>query len=766
MRRLLVIFALSGAAGLIYEVVWARQLVLVFGNTTQAVSAILTGFFGGMAIGSAVGGRIADRVRRPLRMYGALELILVVVVLATPLTFGLVRELYRGVFSTLEAAPVPLALLRFVLALLALAPATILMGATLPTLTRHLTRHASGLGASFGRLYAANTLGAIAGTIVAGFVLIELLGLTGALVVGAACSGIAGLGALLMARRAPATMVKAAEIQPVDLGTNVEPRTSRRRLALAIAFVSGLTSLGYQVLWTRVLASGTGNSTYVFTTILAIFLVGLVLGALAFAFVRGRVRDPVSLIAHCQVLISLLVLVGVALVIDRNLTGYLPLVSDFGALVTAFIGPVAEVVLPATFVMGLVFPATALLLGGSDGDVGADAGALLAANTIGAIVGTFVVPFVAIPAFGSPSSIALLAGVNAITGVTLALRGHLRLHAHRLVVGLGGTGATVAIVVALLSGTVFVDPNITAVRSAGGQVYASTEDEIASVQAGEVGGAKQLWVTGTSMTGLTVDTKLMPILPLMLRPDSKTELTIAFGMGSAFRAALIAGLKADAVELVPSVPSMFGYYYPDASRVLDDPNGRVIIADGRNYVELTNRTYDIIVVDPPPPIESSGVSVISSLEFYEAARARLNPGGVMMQWVPLGQTIDEFKAHVRTFGSVFPNVIVAAGPAGYGFYMFGSDDPLAFDPAAMRDVLTRPGVLADVSSAVDSPRHDLAGWLALIPTIVHLSGPQVAAFAGPGPLVTDDRPLPEYFLLRHWFGSPSPPVTIGSVHAP
>lgn len=767
MRRLLVIFALSGAAGLIYEVVWARQLVLVFGNTTQAVSAILTGFFGGMAIGSAVGGRIADRVRHPLRMYGALELILVVVVLATPLTFGLVRELYRGVFSTLEGAPIPLALLRFALALVALAPATILMGATLPTLTRHLTRHSgAGLGASFGRLYAANTTGAIAGTIAAGFVLIELFGLTGALAVGAACSGLAGVGALLMARHAPATTVEAAEIQPAGPGSNVQRRASRRGLALAIAFVSGLTSLGYQVLWTRVLASGTGNSTYVFTTILAVFLIGLALGALAFAFVRGRVRDPVSLIAHCQVLISLLALVGVALVIDRNLTGYLPLVSDFGALVSSFIGPVAEVVLPATFVMGLVFPATALLLGGSDGEVGADAGALLAANTLGAIVGTFVVPFVAISAFGSPASIALLAGVNALTGVTLALRGHVRLRAHRLVVGLGGAGATAVIVVALLSGTVFVDPNIAAVRSAGGQVFASTEDEIASVQAGEIFGSKQLWVTGTSMTGLTVDTKLMPILPLMLRPTSKTELTIAFGMGSAFRAALIAGLKADAVELVPSVPSMFGFYYPDASSVLNDPNGRVIIADGRNYVELTDRTYDIIVVDPPPPIETSGVSVIASLEFYEAAHARLSPGGVMMQWVPFGQSIDEFKAHVRTFQSAFRNVIVAAGPGGNGFYMLGSDDPLAFDPATMRDVLTRPGVLADVSSAVDSPRHDLAGWLALIPEIVRLSGPQVAEFAGPGPLITDDRPLPEYFLLRHSLGAPSPRLQLGLVRAP
>ena len=200
-RVILDIFILSGAAGLIYEVVWARQLVLVFGNTTQAVSAILTGFFGGMAIGSAVGGRYADRVRRPVRMYGILELVLVVVVILTPITFRLLHEVYRGAFNSLEASPGLLALVRFALALLALGPATILMGATLPTLTRYLTRHADHLSDAFGRLYAANTLGAIVGTIVAGFILIELIGLTGTLVVGAACSALAGAIALILDRR-------------------------------------------------------------------------------------------------------------------------------------------------------------------------------------------------------------------------------------------------------------------------------------------------------------------------------------------------------------------------------------------------------------------------------------------------------------------------------------------------------------------------------------------------------------------------------------
>jgi spermidine synthase len=760
---ILVIFVLSGAAGLVYEVVWARQLVLVFGNTTQAVSAILTGFFGGMAIGSAIGGRIGDRVRRPLRMYGLLELVLVVVVLATPLTFRLLHEVYRGAFGTLEGYPSLLALLRFALSLAALGPATILMGATLPTLTRYLSRDSSELSGAFSKLYAANTIGAIVGTIAAGFVLIELLGLTGTLIIGAACSAIAGLAALALDRgRVP---MPSAAGRPAISSDDLPP-PPRVRLAVALAFVSGLTSLGYQVLWTRLLASGTGNSTYVFTTILAVFLIGLAAGALAYAWLRPRIGDVVRVLALGQVLVAALVSVGMAFVISRHVTGFLPLTTHFDELFTGYIQPVVLVVLPATFVMGLTFPAASALVADPTGRIATNAGLLLAANTSGAIVATFLIPFLAIPAIGSPATLAVLALVNAAVGVLLAFGGPIRDLLGRFVISGAGVATAALVVFALVGGRVFLDPNVGLITAGGGHIDASREDEIASVQAGEVSGYKQLWVTGASMTVLTVDAKLMPILPLMLRPASTTELTIAFGMGTAYRASLRAGLHSDAIELVPSVPGMFSSFYPDAAHVLSDPHGRVIVADGRNHVELTDRFYDIVVVDPPPPNESSGVSVISSLEFYRAAKARLNPAGVMMQWVPYGQTLDEFKAHVRTFQDVYAYVIVAQGPGGFGFYMIGSDAPMAFADSVVRTILARPGVLDDLSSAFDSPQETLDAWAARIPRLVRLSGGQVARFAGPGPLITDDHPLPEYFLLRHTLGPPSPRLNPSQVAAP
>jgi spermidine synthase len=758
-RLILAIFVLSGAAGLMYEVVWSRQLVLVFGNTTQAVSTILTGYFGGMAIGSVVGGRLADRVRSPIRLYGVIELVLVVVVLATPVTFRLLHEVYRGVYPALETAPGAIALLRFGLALLALAPATVLMGATLPTLTRQLTRSGH-LSSAFGRLYAANTVGAIIGTFAAGLILIELLGLTGTLVVAAACSGIAGLTAILLSRDAsleggPATP-EAPVVQPeVQPAASADTTPARPTLALGLAFISGLTSLGYQVLWTRLLSSGTGNSTYVFTLILGTFLVGIAYGAATFAVLRPRIRQPIAAVAVGQVIVAVLAFLSLVFVIGR------PGPLDPNRVLEsawAIGGPVILTVLPTTIVMGFTFPASSTLLGDDPARIASNAGKLLAANTIGAIVATFAIPFVVIPLVGSPTAVAVLAGINVATALALiAAASNWSPRPRALTAAIAGA-VGLAILVGSITPGMVVDPSAARVLSKGGTIYASDEDEIASVQAGNLR-AKQLWVTGTSMTLLTVDAKLMPILPLVLRPDSKTALTVAFGMGSAFRAALIAGLRTDAVELVPSVPLMFGYFYPDASQVLADPNGRLIVTDGRNHMELTTDTYDIIVTDPPPPIESSGASVISSLEYYKAGHARLNPGGVMMQWTPYGSSVDEFKAHLRTFHAVFPHVLIAFGPGGFGFFMFGSDEPLSFDDQAIDDVLSRPGVLEEISSAYDSPESTLDGWRERIHSLVWIRDDEVTDFTGDGPLITDDRPLPEYFLLRRLFGPESPRVT-------
>jgi spermidine synthase len=216
---------------------------------------------------------------------------------------------------------------------------------------------------------------------------------------------------------------------------------------------------------------------------------------------------------------------------------------------------------------------------------------------------------------------------------------------------------------------------------------------------------------------------------------------------------------------------MFKYFYPDWQQVMANPKGHVIIADGRNHVELTNHTYDLLMVDPPPPMNTSGTAVLFSQEFYAAARSRLNPGGVMMQWVYSGSglTVDELRSHAKTFKSVFPHVTIVFSPmaGANGVLMLGSDDPITLTPAGIESVLSKSGVVSDLSDAADSPPGvtTASQWEQLILGSVWISDAKVEQFGASGQMVTDDHPYTEYDLLRHKFGPKSPRVTRASLLA-
>ena len=481
------LFVLSGAAGLIYEVVWARELVLVFGNTSQAVSTILTGFFGGLAVGSFYGGRTADRVRRPLRMYGVLELILVALVLLTPISFRLLGEIYRGFYPALSETPLALALVRFMLAIIALAPATILMGATLPTLTRYLS---CADGRACRRLHAA--------------VRSEhdrrdrrdvRRGLRADR--SARAPGRAPHRRHLLGDRRPIALVldrrvgtgrhpgaaaggAASPRHRTRPATRSRPSEPRRQLALILAFASGLTSLGYQVVWNRLLAAGTGNSTYVFTIILTLFLIGIALGALIFGAIRPRLRSPLPLIAAAQIATAVLVVLGSRVIASSSA----PFQSESWFLDFAL--STAIVVLPPTIVLGITFPATSALLKDQLGAEGGESGSLLFTNTAGSIAATFLMPFLVIPLIGSPATLALLAIVNAIIG-TLLFASFRQAGADRRVAGIAaGIATAAAVLLAFVTSAAFRQPTIEAIEGHGGVVFEATEDEIAAVQAGEL----------------------------------------------------------------------------------------------------------------------------------------------------------------------------------------------------------------------------------------------------------------------------------------
>jgi spermidine synthase len=748
--RILAVFVLSGAAGLVYQVAWSRELVLVFGNTSQAVSTIVTAFMAGLGLGSLVGGRAADRTRRPLRLYGFLELGIAALALLLPLAFARIGDVYGGVWPTLVERPELLALTRFGLAFVVIAPVTFLMGMTLPVLSRHLVRTLDETGARLAELYAANTVGAMVGTLVAGFILIELLGLMLTTFVAAACNLVAASVALRLARETregsePAAGAGAERSSgpaaDAPAGPAVGPAVGGRRRAILVAtFVSGFVSLALQVLWTRMVAEGTGSSIYIFTGILAIFLAGIALGSALYRRLGSPTRDVPGVVGLCLGGVGLAALATV--VLGSGVVGTPPFAIR--ALV---------VLLPATTLMGYAFPLAGRLANRAVEETGGSVGLLYACNTAGSILGAFAAAFVLAGTLGTNGSILLLGGLNLVVGAWLVLTEPGWAARRRRALAAAAAGiALVGVVASTLELPITRTRTENELRAARYPVIRHTEDELATVDAvrGE-GYSRRLLVGGVGMTSLSVDTKLMAYLPKALRPEARRFLVIAFGMGSTYRSGLEIGMRTDVVELSPSVPEQMPVFHDDAERFLHDPNGRVIISDGRNYVRLSRETYDAVAVDPAPPIESAGSVVLYTREFLTQGKARLNPGGVFLLWVPYALPMDDFKTHVRTFRGVFRHVTVMPSPGRHGVDLLGSDAPLTFDDGAIRRALGTPSAAADLGDVPDYPRTDADGWVQAIHRAEWLTDERVDAFVGPGPLVTDDRPRSEYFFWRRAF---------------
>ena len=522
----------------------------------------------------------------------------------------------------------------------------------------------------------------------------------------------------------------------------------RRRAVLAATFVSGFVSLALEVLWTRMLAEGTGSSIYIFTAILAIFLLGIALGSFLYRRFSRPEGERLGTLGLC--LAGVGVLAQATVVLGSGMVGHVP-----------FVVRTVVVLLPATILMGYAFPLAGRLATPSAEAAGGSVGLLYAANTGGSILGSFGAAFVLAGTLGTNGSILLLGGLNLLAGAILfvaepvggarpggvperaAKPGRARLVA----AGLAGL-AVLGLVASSLDLPVTRTRTENELRRTGLPVT-HAEDELATVDT--VGGpakGRRLLVGGVGMTSLTVDTKLMGYLSKALRPDARDFLVIAFGMGGTYRSGLQVGLRTDAVELSPTVPSRMPVFFPDADRFLRHPQGRVIVSDGRNYVRLSRETYDLVAVDPAPPIESAGSVVLYTREFLTEGKARLRPGGVFMLWIPYALPLDDFKEHVRTFAGVFGHVRLVLSPGRHGVFMFGSDAPLEFTEENVRQVLGTPAAIRDLNDVPDHPATDADGWVEVVRRSQWLADDELRAFLGHGPEITDDRPRSEYFLWR------------------
>jgi spermidine synthase len=714
-----VLFLASGAAGLIYQVVWTQDLVLIFGDTTLAIVTTVTAFLAGLGIGALLGSAVAARLRRALAVYGLLEIAVGCLALLMPLAFDVIATLFRSAYLSLP--PTEVALIRFGLAFVALAPATMLMGMSLPVLTRHLVRENPDVGERIARLYGLNTLGAVVGSVASGYVLIELIGLRETTLVAVGLNLAAGSGAVLMSR-----LAGAAEVEPRQAARR-PPLQPRQRLLLCVTFVSGLVSLALEVLWTRMMLQGTGSSIYVFVAVVAVFLTGIAGGSLIYE--RQKQRTPQ--LATLGALMA--AAAGLALVpmIVSNIFGptWLPLA--------------VVLILPVTAIFGYTFPLTVRLFVDHADEASRGVGLAYAANTGGCVAGTVLAGFVLIPTLGTSAAIITVGLVQAALGAALATRYAPGREWMRPVVGLMAAAALLVVLFVPAAKFTYVQREIAAT----GAPTAHYEDSVASVDVmGGPARSRNLFINGEGITKLTIDTKVLAYVPKVARPDAKTMLNICFGMGSTYRSSLILGLRTTAVELDPTVPAVMKWFYPDASKYLHSPRGGVIVSDGRNYVRLSDQHYNLITVDLPPPIWSAGAVVLLTREFYQEASQRLTPGGVLATFIPTERPQLE-RLLLRTFRSAFRYMSVVYAPRPFGTYVLGSQAPISFTPAAISQVFGSSAARGDLRGAPDFRPRTTAEWTSIIRSSVWLTDSQVNRYTGTGPLITDDHPLTEYFLL-------------------
>ncbi len=742
-------FFLSGCSGLIYQTVWVRMLTRYVGATTYATATVLTVFMAGLALGSYLGGRYADRARRPLRGYAFLELAIAITGLLS--SFAVIQGLgtyYVSFYGLLGDSPTGRLLVRVVFAILCLLPPTILMGATLPLLVAFVSQLGQHLQTGLGRLYALNTFGAVAGVLVAGLVLLGEFGESVSLAVAAALNLVAALLVLGLrqpevSRPALATEAEAAEvIQPYP------PRV--RGLALTAFLISGFSALAYEVLWTRFLVLTLSTSIYSFSLMLGTFLVGIAVGSWVSSRRRGLRQAPLSSFAMLELVIGLWTAVGLLL---------LPLCNHFWMEAGSWGGMIvgtatcAIMVLPIAIAFGVQFPIAVRCCQAEPDAPGQSTGRAYAVNTLGTILGAMSAGFLLIPLFGTTTTMMLVAALNLLIGIFLLLAAPAPERGRLLVPALGLTA--VFAVLAFFVGDPYQRIMIARIhqKTPKWEIFRYYDGPTAvTIAAGnrEKPLARSLLVNGQGMTHLCTETKLMAHLPYHLVEDPKRILVICFGMGTTYRSAcLYPELRVDAVDIVPEVFDCFGDFHPDAERWRNRPNAYRHADDGRNYMLTHPDKYDIITIDPAPPLHSAGSVNLYTKEFFQLGKDRLTPGGALSMWIPPSPEREVLMV-MRSFLEVFPEATLwgAVDKDIEGLYLIGGHRSFKPTPQQLDKLVHQLSQIDDLGTwkgGVDYTRPENLEKLYLT------DAAGLARMVEGVPSVTDDHPYTEFPLWRRLF---------------
>ncbi len=733
-RLIYALFFVSGATALIGEVVWMRILGLVLGNTVWAASAAVAVWMGGMAVGALVAARVAPTVRRHLRWYGLAEAGIGVFFLLSTAMLAPLLALSSLLGPDLGRTLVTGVALRLAVATLALAVPTVLMGLTLPLLVERL--RGSGLAAKVSLLYGLNTLGAAAGVFVSAYALLPWLGESGSLTV-------AGLLCLAVAVVALALEPTVPPSAPVAAST--APAGDRAYLVLAAAM--GFSALAAELVWVRILVLHLGSRVYAFALLLGVYLIGLSLGSLLTRVAASRIHDPRSTLARIQVVTAVtlaaqVMALGYTSPILMWVSAVLQPSLSFASLQAVTILGVVIVFLPVTMLFGASFPLAVAAEPRRRGD-GSSTGVVMSANTIGAIAGTLVGPFILVPLIGSQRLLFALALVHAAVG--LALRPKRRFAV-----------VVVAVAVGIVAVASSMPPDWVLQQAARDDDTPSAVVEIKESLASTVlvkryGVPDASWlsleVNGVNVAGsspsLLAIQQLQGNLPLLQNRAAERVLHIGFGSGGTCWAVSRHPVREiDVVEISPEVLDASHRHFQFINHgVLGDPRVRQIINDGRNYLWAINDTYDIILSDSIHPV-FAGNGALYTVEYFRLCRQRLAPGGVVSMWLPLYSLDEEsFLRILAAFAEVFPHTLVWYDVSTVNEFtvVTGAVEPgpIRIDWAAFAE----PGVAASLAGGGVHDPGDLMADLLLGPD-------EVRRLVSGVPVHADDLPWVEYHSGR------------------
>jgi spermidine synthase len=675
---LFVCFFLSGAAALVYEVVWMRMLTQIFGSTAYAVATVLTAFMAGLALGSYVFGRLASRDKNLLRLYGILELGIGVYGFLAPRFFRSARGIYGPLFWLYDLSPMVFNLLLFVFSFILLAVPTFLMGATLPILSQFFVRSVAQLGRRVGDLYATNTLGAVFGCALAGYYLIPKLGLSGT-VYTAAAANLVIAAVILLASSLRDRAKGGAAAETAAESANKNPRSPLEWLLLVAIALSGAAAMIYENAWTHALTLVIGGSVYSFTTMLLTFLIGLAVGGYLYARLFGARTVRVGAFGLIELGVGLTALATIPLFEQLPLI-FIRLHESFGdsfsmLLAMRVLVAFAVMFLP-TLLLGMTFPLVVCLFTQNIYRVGSSVGTTYASNTLGAIVGAFVGGFVLLPLVGMQQSIVIGALLNLVVGWALLIADPRPGRARRLALG-GAVAAAIAVLALrapswdrsiLTSGVTVYANRYTSIPTDSLRVEEMHRDRVlyyregltATVSVHQAQRNYRYFKTNGKVDGSYGDALTMLMtgyVPMLLHPDAKQVAVIGLGTGMTVKAVgAFPVIKIDVLEIEPAIVEAAKFFGEKNGKILDDPRVRVIPSDGRNYLMAVPRLYDLIISEPSNPW-IAGIASLFTKDFYAVARQKLAPDGVFTQWIhDYSMSPDDLRMVLRTFAESFPHV--------------------------------------------------------------------------------------------------------------